>query len=87
MPSRRPTDNVCNPANGQMPVDDCLAVKPLGKIQLDNLRQQLTVIRGEILEAADRGSQHGLVDLKHEVAKLACTIKQLEVLLGLQALE
>ena len=81
MPNRRPTDNVPDPANGQIPVEDCLAVKPLGRVQLDNLRKQLTVIRGEILESAEQGSQHGLVDVKREIAKLARIIQQLEILL------
>jgi hypothetical protein len=85
MSNRRPTANVADPANGQIPVEDCLAVKPLGRIQLDNLRKQLTVIRGEILETAEQGSQHGLVDLKREIAKLAGIIQQLEVLLGPRA--
>lgn len=87
MPSRWATDNVPNPANGQTPVEDRLAVKPLGRVQLDNLRKQLTVIRGEILETAEQGSQHGLVDMKREIAKLARIIQQLEVLLGLRARE
>ena len=85
MPNRRPTDNVPDPANGQIPVEDCLAVRPPGRVQLDNLRKQLTVIRGEIQETAEQGSQHGLVDLKHEIAKLARIIQELEVLLGLRA--
>lgn len=71
MPNRRPADKVPDPANAQIPVKDCLAVKPLGRIQLDNLLKQLTVIRGEILETAEQGSQHGLVDVKREIAKLA----------------
>jgi hypothetical protein len=87
MPSRWATDNVPNPANGQTPVEDRLAVKPLGRVQLDNLRIQLTVIRGEILETAEQGSQHGLVDVKREIAKLAHIIQQLEVLLGPRARE
>lgn len=81
MPSGRPTDKVPNTANGQTPVEDCLAVKPLGRIQLDDLRKHLTVIRGEILEAAAQGSQHGLADVKREIAKLALIIQQLEDLL------
>jgi hypothetical protein len=82
MPSRRSTDNVPDPANGQIPVEDCLAVN--GRIQLDNLQKRLTVIRGEILETAEQGSQHGLVDLNREIAKLARIIQQLEALLGLR---
>ena len=87
MPNRRPTDNVPDPANGQLPVEDRLAVKRLGRFQLDNLRKQLTVIRGEILETAEHGSQHGLVDVKREVSKLARIVQQLEALLGLRAHE
>ena len=87
MSSRRPTDNVPDPANGEIPVEDCLAVKPIGRVQIDNLRKQLTVIRGEILEIAEQGAQHGLGDVKREIAKLARTIQQLEVLLGLRAPE
>jgi hypothetical protein len=87
MPNRRPTDKVPDPANAQIPVEDCLAVKPLGQIQLDNLRKQLTVIRGERLETAEQGSQHGLADVKREIAKLAHIIQQLEVLLGLRTPE
>ena len=87
MPNRRPTDNVPDPANGQLPVEDRLAVKPLGQFQLDNLRKQLTVIRGEILEIAEQGSQHGLVDVKREVAKLARIVQRLEALLNLRAPE
>jgi hypothetical protein len=87
MPSRRPTDNVPGPANGQIPVEDCLAVKPLGQVRLDNLRKQLTVIRGEILETAEQASQHSLVDVKHEISRLARIIQQLEVLLGMRTPE
>ena len=87
MPNRRPTDKVPDPANAQIPVEDCLAVKPLGQIQLDNLRKQLTVIRGERLETAAQGSQHGLADVKREIAKLAHIIQQLEVLLSLRTPE
>jgi hypothetical protein len=54
---------------------------------LDNLRKQLTVIRGERLETAEQGSQHGLADVKREIAKLAHIIQQLEVLLGLRTPE
>ena len=85
MPNRRPTDNVPDPANGQMPVQDCLAIEPPGRVQLDSLRKQLTVIRGEILETAEQGSQHGLVDLKDEIARLASIVQELEALLGLRA--
>jgi len=82
MPSRRSTDNVPDPANGQIPVEDCLAVNPPARLQLDDLRKQLTVIRGEILETAEQGSQHGLADVRREITKLALAIKQLEALLG-----
>jgi hypothetical protein len=85
MTNRRPTDKVPDPASGQMPVEDCWAFEIAERVQIDNLRKQLTVIRGEILETAEQGSQHGLVDVKREIAKLARIIKQLEVLLGARA--
>ena len=84
MRSRRPTENDPDRANGQIPVEDFLGVKPAGRVPLDNLRKHLIVIRGEILEAAEQGSQHGFVDLKRELAKLACAIQELEVLLGMR---
>jgi hypothetical protein len=84
MPNRRPTDNVTDPANGQIPVEDSLAFEIAKRVQLDNWRKQLTIIRGEILDTAEQGSQHGLVDVKREIAKLARMIQQLEVLLGLR---
>ena len=87
MPSRRPTDNVPDPANGQIPVEDVLGVKPIERARLDNLRKHLTVIRGEILEAGEQVSQHGFVDLNREVAKLARAIHELDVLLGLRTPE
>jgi hypothetical protein len=87
MPNRRPADNVTDPANGQIPAEDCLAFEIAKRVQLDNWRKQLIIIRGEILETAEHGSQHGLVDVKREIAKLARTIQQLEALLGLRAPE
>jgi len=53
--------------------------------QLDNWRKQLTLIRGEILEIAEQGSQQGLVDLQQETGRLAEVIELLEVFLGRKA--
>ena len=83
MPNRRSTDKVPDPANGLIPVEDCLAIKPFERVQLEALRKQLTVIRGEILETAEQGSKQGLVDVNREITKLARIIRQLEALLGL----
>jgi hypothetical protein len=85
MPKRRPTDNVTDPPNGQIPVEDCSAFEIAERARLDIQRKHLTLIRGEILETAEQGSQCGLVDVKREIAKLARIIKQLEVLLKLRA--
>jgi hypothetical protein len=85
MPNRRPTDNVTDPANGQILVEDSLAFEIAKRVQLDNWRKQLTIIRGEILEIAEQGSRHGLTDVKREITKLARTIQQLEALLGLRS--
>lgn len=82
MPTRRPSNHLLYPANGQIPLEDCLVVKPPTRLELDCLRKQLTVIRGEILETAEQGSQLGLADVKREIAKLALVMKQLEALLG-----
>jgi len=82
MPNRRPSDQIIDPANGEISGEDCLAVNPPERLQLDDLRKQLTVIRGEILETAEQGSQHGLADVRREITKLALAIKQLEALLG-----
>ncbi len=87
MPTRRPTDNVLDPAKEQIAVEDCLALEIAERVQLDNWRKQLSVIRGEILELAEQGSQHGLEDVKREISRLAHIIQQLEVLLGLRAAE
>ena len=51
---------------------------------MDNWRKQLTLIRGEILEIAEQGSQQGLVDLKRETMKLVRAVERLEALLGLK---
>jgi hypothetical protein len=52
---------------------------------MENWRKQLTLIGGEILEIAEQGSQHGLVDVKRETMKLARAIERLEASLGLKA--
>ncbi len=69
----------------QKPVDDFFASKLAERIQTDNWRKQLTLIRGEILEIAEQGSQQGLVDLKRETMELARAIERVEALLGLKA--
>jgi hypothetical protein len=84
MPRNRPND-IPDPAKDQKPVDDFFASKLAERIRMDNWRKQLTLIRGEILEIAEQGSQHGLVDVKRETVKLARAIGRLEALLGLKA--
>jgi hypothetical protein len=49
------------------------------------LAQASELIRGEILDIAEQGSQHGLVDVKWETVKLAQAIERLEASLGLKA--
>ena len=69
----------------QKPVDDFFASRLADRIRMDNWRKKLTVIRGEILEIAEQGSQRGLVDLARETVELTRSIERLEALLGLQA--
>ncbi len=69
----------------QKPVDDFFASKLAERIRTDNWRKQLTLIRGEILQIAEQGSQQGLVDLKRETMELARAIERVEALLGLKA--
>jgi hypothetical protein len=69
----------------QKPVDDFFASKLAERIRTDNWRKQLTLIRGEILQIAEQGSQQGLMDLKRETMELARAIERVEALLGLKA--
>jgi hypothetical protein len=85
MPHDWPNSPVPEPVNDQKPTDDFFASQLADRIRMDNWRKKLTVIRGEILEIAEQGSQHGLVDLKRETVKLARTLERLEALLGLKA--
>jgi hypothetical protein len=85
MPSNRYTDNIPDLVKDQKPVDDFFASKLAERIRIDTWRTQLTLIRGEILEIAEQGSQRGLVDLKRETMKLVRAIERLETLLGLKA--
>jgi hypothetical protein len=50
---------------------------------METWRRKLALIRGEILEIVEQGSQHGLVDLKRETVELARILEHLETLLGL----
>lgn len=85
MPHNWPNSSVPEPAKDQNPVDDFFASRLADRIRMDDWRKKLTVIRGEILEIAEQGSQHGLVDLKRETLELAQTLERLEALLGLKA--
>ena len=78
-------NSVPDPAKDQQPADDCVVPGVLEPTQLDNWRKQLTLIRGEILEIAEQGSQQGLVDLQQETGRLAEVIELLEVFLGRKA--
>jgi hypothetical protein len=71
------------PAQDQKPVDDFFASRLADRIRMDAWRKKLTIIRGEILEIAEQGSQQGLLDLKRETVELARTLERLEALLGL----
>ena len=85
MPHDWPNSSVPEPAKDQVPVDDFFASRLADRIRMDDWRKKLTVIRGEILEIAEQGSQRGLVDLKRETLELAQTLERLEALLGLTA--
>ena len=85
MPRNRPNDYIPDPIKDQKPIDDFFAFKLAERIRMDNWRKQVTLIRGEILEIAEQGSQQGLLDLKWETMKLARAIERLEALLGLKA--
>ena len=84
MPHDWPNSSVPEPAKDQTP-DDFFASRLADRIRMDDWRKKLTVIRGEILEIAEQGSQQGLVDLKRETLELARTLERLEALLGLTA--
>jgi hypothetical protein len=75
-------NSVPDPVKDQPSVDDGVVPEVLEQTQLDNWRKQLILIRGQILEIAEQGSQQGLVDLQQETVRLAAAIEQLEVLLG-----
>lgn len=83
MPHDWPNNSALEPARDQMPVDDLIASRLADRIRTDDWRKKLIVIRGEILELAEQGAQHGLVDLKRETTELARTLERLETLLGL----
>jgi len=78
-------NSVPDPAKDQQPADDCVVPELPERTQLDNWRKQLPLIRGEILEIAEQGSQQGLVDLQQETVRLAEAIELLEVFLGRKA--
>ena len=85
MPRDRQDNSVADPVKDRQPADDCVVPELLERTQLDNWRQQLTLIRGEILEIAEQGSRQGLVDLQQETVRLADAIELLEVFLGRKA--
>jgi len=82
MPRDWQNNSVPDPVKDQQPADDCVVPEVLERTQLDNWRKQLTLIRGEILEIAEQGSQQGLVDLQQETVRLAEAIGLLEIFLG-----
>jgi hypothetical protein len=83
MPHNWPNSSVPEPVKDQKPADDFFASRLADRIRMDAWRKKLTMIRGEILEIAEQGSQQGLVDLKRETVELARTLERLEALLGL----
>ena len=83
MPNNRPNISVPETVKDQKPVDDFFATRLADRIRMEAWRKKLTIIRGEILELAEQGSQQGLVELKRETVELARTLKRLEMLLGL----
>jgi hypothetical protein len=85
MPRDCQNNSVPDPAKDQQPADDCVVPELLEQTQLDIWRKQLPLIRGEILEIAEQGSQQGLVDLQQETVRLAEAIELLEVFLGRKA--
>jgi hypothetical protein len=85
MPRNWQNNSVPDPVKDQLSVDDGVVPEVLEQTRLDNWRKQLILIRGQILEIAEQGSQQGLVDLQQETVRLAEAIEQLEVLLGRKA--
>ena len=83
MPTNRPNISVPEAVKDQKPVDDFFATRLADRIRMEAWRKKLTIIRGEILELAEQGSQQGMVELKRETVELARTLKRLETLLGL----
>ena len=85
MPRNWQNNSVPDPVKDQPSVDDGVVPEVLEQTRLDNWRKQLILIRGQILEIAEQGSQQGLVDLQQETVRLGEAIEQLEVLLGRKA--
>jgi len=85
MPRNLQNNSVPDPVKDQPSVDDNVVPEVLEQTQPDNWRKQLILIRGQILEIAEQGSQQGLLDLQQETVRLAGAIEQLEVLLGRKA--
>jgi hypothetical protein len=81
MPHSRPNSSVPEP--DQKLIDDFFASRLADRIQMETWRRKLALIRGEILEIVEQGSQHGLVDLERETVELARILEHLETLLGL----
>jgi hypothetical protein len=85
MPHNWHKNSVPGPVENQKPaVDDLFASRLADRIRMDNWRKQLTLIRGELIEIAEQGSQQGLMEIKRETAKLVRAIERLEALLGLK---
>ena len=83
MPQNWPNNSVPEPFNDQQPVNDFFASRLADRIQMETWRKKLAVIRGEILEIVEQGSQQGSADLKRETVELVRTLEHLETLLGL----
>jgi hypothetical protein len=83
MPHSWPNTSVPEPVKDQQPLDDFFASRLADRIQMETWRKKLAVIRGEILEMVEQGSQQGSADLKRETVELARTLEHLETLLGL----
>jgi hypothetical protein len=83
MPHSWPNTSVPEPVKDQQPLDDFFASRLADRIRMEAWRKKLAVIRAEILEIAEQGSQQGLVDLQRETVELARTLEHLETLLGL----
>ena len=83
MPHGWPNTSVSEPVEDQQPGDDFFASRLADRIRMETWRTKLAVIRGEILEIIEQGSQHGSTDLQRETVELARTLDHLETLLGL----